>query len=209
MIRQAFPHFDEADFVNLVCEKALYMNCATDMELMSMGSIVKYVPLVLKGSVKVMRQDESGKAVFLYYILSGESCPMTLNACYHHQNSAIKAIVQEPTELLLVPVQVVYEAAKKYVCWQRFAFETFTSRFDQLLQVLENVMFKQLDERLLHYLTDKARALKTPILHISNQQIADELGSSREVISRLIKQFEIKGLLRHEQRGIIEIIEKP
>jgi CRP/FNR family transcriptional regulator, anaerobic regulatory protein len=208
MIQNAFPQFDEMAFIKLLVENALYMNCKTNTELISLGAVVQYVPLVLHGSIKVIREDESGKEILLYYIRAGESCAMTLNASYHHQSSYIKAITQEPTEILLMPVKVVQEAARKYPTWQRFSFETYNKRFDEVLQVLDSVMFRQLDERLWQYLADKAKVLNTNILNISNQQIANDLGSSREVISRLIKQFETKKWLRHEQRGIIEILQK-
>lgn len=208
MIQKAFPQFDESDFIHVIMDNAVYMTCKADTVLLSFGSFVQYLPLVLKGSIKVLREDESGKEILLYYIRAGETCAMTLNACYHQQFSPIKAIVQEPTELLLLPVKVVYEAARKYNSWQRFAFETFNLRFDELLQVLEGVMFRQLDERLWQYLIDKSKVLNTNTLNISNQQIANDLGSSREVISRLIKQLEAKKWLRHEQRGIIEILKK-
>jgi CRP/FNR family transcriptional regulator len=208
MIQKAFPQFDESVFIQMIADNAVYMHCKTDMVLMGIGAAVQYLPLVLKGSIKVLREDESGKEILLYYIRVGETCAMTLNACYHQQYSPIKAVVQEPTEILLLPVQMVYEAARKYNSWQRFAFDTFNLRFDELLQVLEGVMFRQLDERLWQYLIDKCKVLNTNILNISNQQIANDLGSSREVISRLIKQFETKKWLRHEMRGIIEILKK-
>jgi CRP/FNR family transcriptional regulator len=209
MIKKVFPQFDETPFVNLIAENAIYMHCKTDMVLMEIDALVQYLPLVLKGSIKVMREDESGKEILLYYIRAGETCAMTLNASYHQQISPIKAIVQEPTEVLLLPVHIIFEAARKYNSWQRFAFDAFNLRFDELLQVVESVMFRQLDERLWQYLIDKSKVLNTTILNISNQQIANDLGSSREVISRLIKQFENKKWLRHEQRGIIEILKKP
>jgi len=176
----------------------------TDTPLIHSGGVIRYIPLVVAGSVKVSREDHEGREIFLYYILPGQTCAMTLSACFKGEMSRVTATTQEPGTVALLPAALVPEATRRFPAWQRFVFESFGHRYDELLQTLESVVFQQLDERLLHYLREKATALHTNQLRMSQQQIADDLNASREVVSRLIRQFEQKGYLRHS-RGIIEL----
>jgi CRP/FNR family transcriptional regulator len=203
-IRRLFPVFDQHELAAWLLAQGRQQVFEAGAVLMQTGSAIRHIPLVLSGSVKVSREDAEGREIFLYYMLPGETCAMTLNACYQHEQSRVNALTQERSSLLLLPVAAVYEATKRFPAWQRFTFDSFGQRFDELLQTLEGVVFQQLDERLRHYLLEKTAALNTRQLHISQQQIADDLNSSREVISRLIRQFEQKGFLRHA-RGVIEI----
>jgi CRP/FNR family transcriptional regulator len=204
-LRQIFPAFDQRELAEWLLENGLIKTFPAQSSLMHAGSTVQYVPLVLTGSVKVSREDAEGREIFLYYIVRGETCAMTLNACFKHEKSRVNALTQEETTLLLVPAHLVVDAARKFPSWQRFAFDSFGRRYDELLLALESVVFHQLDERLRHYLLEKAATLQTSELHVSQQQIADDLNSSREVISRLIRQFEQKGFLQHA-RGVIKIM---
>lgn len=204
-LRETFPAFDQSELIAWLLQQSQQNNFEPETELMRVGGVVRHIPLVLRGSVKVSRVDAEGRELFLYYILPGETCAMTLSACYKGETSRINAVTQEPSTLLLLPASLIQEATRRFPAWQRFAFDSFGNRFDELLHTLESVVFQQLDERLKHYLLEKSAALKSTRLHISQQQIADDLHASREVISRLIRQFEQIGFLRHA-RGVIEII---
>lgn len=203
-LRNAFPAFDQSDLVDWMVQQSLQKDFGSDTELLHVGGTVRHIPLVISGSVKVSRQDAEGREIFLYYILPGETCAMTLSACYKGETSRINAVTQEQSTLILLPAALIHEATRRFPAWQRFAFDSFGSRYDELLYTLESVVFQQLDERLKHYLLEKSAALKTTRLQVSQQQIADDLHASREVISRLVRQFEQKGFLRHA-RGVIEI----
>jgi len=203
-LRNAFPAFDQSDLVDWMVQQSLQKDFGSDTELLHVGGTVRHIPLVISGSVKVSRQDAEGREIFLYYILPGQTCAMTLSACYKGETSRINAVTQEQSTLILLPAALIHETTRRFPAWQRFAFDSFGSRYDELLYTLESVVFQQLDERLKHYLLEKSAALKTTRLQVSQQQIADDLHASREVISRLIRQFEQKGFLRHA-RGVIEI----
>ncbi len=203
-LRKTFPAFDQSDLVEWLVQQSLQKKFEPDTELLHVGGVVRHIPLMLSGSVKVSRQDNEGREIFLYYILPGETCAMTLSACYKGETSRINAVTQEPSAIVLLPAALIHEATRRFPAWQRFAFDSFGSRFDELLHTLESVVFQQLDERLKHYLLEKSAALKSNRLHISQQQIADDLHASREVISRLIRQFEQRGILHHA-RGVIEM----
>lgn len=204
LLRKTFPVFNQSDLVEWLSEHSIQKDFESDAELMRVGSTVRYIPLVLRGSVKVSREDAEGREIFLYYILPGETCAMTLSACYKGETSRVNAVTQESSSLALLPATLIHEATRRFPAWQKFAFDSFGYRYDELLHTLESVVFQQLDERLRHYLLEKSAALQTNRLQISQQQIADDLHASREVISRLIRQFEQKGFLRHA-RGVIEI----
>jgi CRP/FNR family transcriptional regulator len=203
-LRKSFLSFDQTELIDWLTSQGVEKAFEAGTELMHVGSTVRYIPLVLSGSIKVSRQDAEGREIFLYYIRPGETCAMTLSACYKGESSRINAFTQEPSHLFLLPAHLVHEATRKFPAWQRFAFDSFGFRYEELLQTLESVVFQQLDQRLKRYLLEKGASMNTNRLQISQQQIADDLNASREIISRLIKQFETKGFLRHA-RGVIEI----
>lgn len=204
-LRDLFPVFDQRDLVDWLVEQSQCKTLEADTRLLQTGSTIRHIPLVLSGLVKVSREDAEGREIFLYYIQPGETCAMTLSACYKGESSRINARTQEASTLLLLPAALVHEATRRFPAWQRFAFESFGYRYDELLHTLEGVVFQHLDERLHNYLLEKSAALHTRRLHISQQQIADDLHASREVVSRLIRQLERRGSLRHS-RGVIEIL---
>ena len=205
-IQRLFPLFDQLELVDELAKNSDFMELPAKTELLDSGSYIKVIPLVLSGSVKVFRTDESGREIFLYYIQGGESCAITLSSCLKMEKSSIRAVVQEDTTLLAIPVGVIYDVNKKYPSWHHFVFDTFSQRFDEVLTVLENVVFHHMDERIAKYLIDKALTLNTKELTISHQEIANDLATSREVVSRLLKQFEKKGFLELS-RGKITIKE--
>ena len=204
-IRENFPVFDNNLLVEALIDNCQYFKLPADTELMHMGSYITVVPLVISGTIKVFREDEKGREVFLYYIKAGESCALTMTACFKMEKSYIKAKIQEDTEFIAIPVELVRNFHKKHPSWSKFVFSTFSKRFDDILRVLESVVFHNMDERLSIYLTEKATALENNTIYSSHKAIADDLVTSREVISRLLKQMEKKGLVELS-RGKIKLI---
>lgn len=169
-----------------------------------MGSYITVVPLVISGTIKVFREDEKGREVFLYYIKEGESCALTMTACFKMEKSYIKAKIQEETEFIAIPVELVRNFHKEHPSWSKFVFSTFSKRFDEILRVLESIVFHNMDERLSIYLVEKSTILKADTIYNSHKEIADDLVTSREVVSRLLKQMEKKGLVELS-RGKIKL----
>ncbi len=160
--------------------------------LMKPGQFVKAVPLVLEGSIKIMRMDEEGKELFLYYLETGETCALSLTCCSAARPSEIKAVVEEKLTVLFIPIQVHEQLTEEFKQWKDFVSTTYQHRFQELLSVLDAVAFKRMDERLMNYIVTKMKQLKTNELHTTHQEVANELGTAREVISRLLKQLEKK-----------------
>lgn len=154
------------------------------------GQSVQFMPLVISGTIRVSRVDESGKELLLYYVNPSESCAMTFTCCMENHQSEIKAVAEDDVDLLMIPVHKMNEWMNKYPSWKSFVMRTIQQRFDELLKAIDHIAFEKMDERLIHYLKDKSKAHQSPLLNISHQQIADELATSREVISRLLKKLE-------------------
>ena len=169
---------------------------AAETVILNEDSHIKFIPIVLEGSLKVLRTEEDGREILLYYIKPGESCIMSFLGGLHNETSKIRAVVEEQAKILLIPVEKANEWVKEFPEWTEFIFKLYHKRFEELLQVVNAIAFQKLDTRLLHLLNQKAELFKSRELSVTHQQLADELGSTREVVSRVIKQMENEGLVR-------------
>lgn len=158
--------------------------------IMDYGKMVSAMPLVIEGNVRVLTQDEDGKEILLYYLSSTESCAMAYTCCMNAKLSEIKAIAEDKVELLLIPQKNMDEWLCKYPTWKNYIMQSFSARFDELLNSFESIAFKKLDQRLVKYLLDKQKITDSSIVKSSHQQIADDLATSRVVVSRLLKHLE-------------------
>lgn len=161
-----------------------------DTVILNINAYIKSIPIVLSGSLKVIRTDEDGREILLYYIKPGESCIMSFLAGIHHDTSKIKAIVEEDAEVLLVPVSKASQWIKEFPEWTDFIFSLYQKRFEELLEVVNAVAFQKVDTRLLHLLKQKSSLFKSNEIAVTHQQLADELGITREAVSRVLKQME-------------------
>jgi CRP/FNR family transcriptional regulator len=168
------------------------------------GDTITHIPIVLKGSLRIVREDEEGREVFLYYIHEQQSCAMSLNCCVAERKSMVKAIAEDKTEVLLIPAAMV-DQLMRFSQWRRFVNLTYASRYNELLEVIDLIAFYNMDRQLLHYLKKRAEAINTSTLFITHQQVADELHTHREAISRLLRTMEEKNLVRLG-RNTIEIL---
>jgi CRP/FNR family transcriptional regulator, anaerobic regulatory protein len=159
------------------------------------GQYIKMVPIVVEGAIKIMRMDEEGHELFLYYLEPGETCAISLTCCSAHKPSEVKAVAEAPTTLIGIPVGDHEQWTHKYRQWKEFVSQTYQNRFQEVLAVIDEIAFKRMDERLLKYILVKVRQFKSNELTITHQEIASELGTSREVVSRLLKQLEKRKLI--------------
>lgn len=171
-------------------KKAVYSHIAAGEKLIHIGQLVRQVPIVLSGSLKISRVDEEGKELLLYYLNPLESCAMSFTCCMQQYPSEVEAVAEEDSDLLLLPTGVMDEWLVKYPTWKSFVMRTIHGRFHELLKTVDQIAFQQLDERLIHYLKEKARITGSPLLNLSHEQIATELATSRVVVSRLLKKLE-------------------
>ncbi|MFM6936853.1 Crp/Fnr family transcriptional regulator [Aquirufa sp. TARAVU-A1A] len=177
-----------------------------DEFLMKTGQSIRSAVLVTKGIIKVFREDDEGNEVFMYNLHPGEACAISMTCASRNLNSQIMAKALVDTEVLTIPVELMDEWASKYKSWYQFVLETYRSRFEELLDTLDHIAFRNLDERLLWYLKQHQKSLKSNTIKVSFTDIATELNSSREVISRLMKKLAEKGHIKINKNQI-EIID--
>jgi CRP/FNR family transcriptional regulator, anaerobic regulatory protein len=151
---------------------------------------ISSMPIVLNGNIRVMRKDDDGNELLLYYLSSNESCAMAYTCCMEARKSEIKAIAETDVDILAIPHHKLDEWLIKYPSWKGYVFRSFTDRFNELLKSIESIAFQKLDQRLIRYLKNKTALSGRMVVSLSHQQIADELGTSRVVISRLLKILE-------------------
>ncbi|MBL7825436.1 MAG: Crp/Fnr family transcriptional regulator [Saprospiraceae bacterium] len=207
-LNNLFPQLMGGGLAESIAEKAAILEIPAGKVIMEPGDTIKVIPFVLKGSIKVARADADGHEILLYYIQPGESCAITLSSCLKQHKSAIKAVTQQTTLLIGLPSDQAYMLGRKYPAWLDFVLESYANRFNELLHTVDEIGFSSLDHRLMRYLKDKSELLGTLIPHISHQEIADDLGTARTVISRLLKQMERKGMVKLA-RGRIRIVSLP
>ena len=191
-LKQALPKITDPKLLELLMEKGQFVTFEHGKVLMEPGQFIKAVPIVLDGSIKIMRMDDEGKELFLYYLEPGETCALSLTCCSAARPSEIKAVVEEPATIIFVPVQLHEQWSDEFKQWKDFVSTTYQHRFQEMLTVLDAVAFKRMDERLMNYIVTKMKQLKSNELHTTHQEVANELGTAREVISRLLKQLEKK-----------------
>lgn len=191
-LKQALPSITDPKLLQAILEKGQEMNLESGKVLMEPGQFIKAVPLVIEGSVKIMRMDEDGKELFLYYLDPGETCALSLTCCSASRPSEIRAVVEEKAVMIFIPIQFHEQFSDEFKQWKDFVSITYQQRFQELLVALDAVAFKRMDERLMRYIVTKMKQHKANELHTTHQEIANELGTSREVVSRLLKQLEKK-----------------
>jgi len=193
LLIQKFPTLTDKNLIEDIISSAQYIGVKEDTVIIDIGSFVKSVPLVISGSIKVLREDNDANELFLYYLESGQTCAASLTCCMSQMQSTIRAVAEKKTEILLIPVRYMEEWMIKYSCWKSFVMNTYRFRFEELLNTIDSIAFTKMDERLKKYILKKGEITKSNILKVTHQEIAYELNSSREVISRLLKQLEKKG----------------
>jgi CRP/FNR family transcriptional regulator len=164
--------------------------------IMDIGQTIEYIPLVTSGSIKILREDPEGREIFLYYLEQGHACATSITCCITGQRSTIRAIAEENTTYLSIPTAYSDEWMHKYKGWKNFVMSTYAERFEELLKAVDQLAFKKMDERLAKYLQDKAEVHESSEINISHQEIAYDLNTSREVVSRLLKQLEKMGNIK-------------
>jgi len=161
--------------------------------IMDYGKYIHMMPMVINGTLKVLKKDETGKEILLYYLSSNESCSMAYSCCLEAKKSEVKAIAEEDVDLIAIPHTKLDEWLCKYPSWKNYIMRSFNLRFLELLKSIESIAFHKLDDRLIAYLKEKQRLSGSSVIRASHYLIADELATSRVVISRLLKQLENDG----------------
>lgn len=183
----------EPELIREITEKSSQTFLKAGEPLLEPGHAVKAVPLVLAGLLKVSRVEEDGRELFLYHLGPSESCAMTFTCCMDRHASEVRAVAEEDTELLAIPVEAMGDWLAKYPSWKSFVMRTVRERFNELLRTVDMIAFQNLDQRLTAYLREQAAASGGVLVNLSHERIAADLASSRVVVSRLLKKLERDG----------------
>lgn len=201
ILNQHFPSFEKA-LVSEISDIAVLKEFEVGEVIMRTGQFIKSTVLIVEGSVKVYREGDDGEEFFMYEIESGGACALSIICAARSLKSELKGVVATPVKAILIPTEKLDSLTQQYRSWYHFVLETYRARFEELITVVENIAFKNMDERLEFYLLNLAEKRDTSILHITHQEIAHDLNSSREVISRLLKKMEHLGYIRMERNHI-------
>jgi CRP/FNR family transcriptional regulator len=195
--------FLEPELQNEIITVGKYIKADKGAVLIKEGQYLDFLPIVISGKIRVYRQRDD-REILLYYVTPGQTCVMSLSSAYFDYNSTANGITMEPTEILVLPAKVISDWQLKYNSWNRFIINTFKYRYDELLNSLGDVAFKPIHIRAGQYLDDQVRAGKSKKVVISHQTLANELGTTRVVVSRILKQLEKEKKLKLH-RGFIEM----
>ncbi|HTN09261.1 Crp/Fnr family transcriptional regulator [Agriterribacter sp.] len=196
--------FSNPGLVEEITSKSRKKTLSSGDALILPGDVLFFVPIVLSGALRIVREDEEGREVFLYHLYPSQTCAMAVNCCQSTKKSMIKAIAEDETEVLMVPADLI-DQLFKYPEWKAFINNTYSSRFAELIEVIDLIAFNSLDKKILNYLEKKKEALHTSSLYITHQQIAGELNTHREAVSRLLRTMEQKGIVKLG-RNTIELL---
>lgn len=174
---------------------------AAGTELVREGQYIKVIPIVLSGLVKVFTQIED-KELLLYYIQPEQSCIMSFSSCLNQEKSKIFALTEEATEVLLLPADEVTQWVTQYPAINKLFYQQYDLRYSELIDTIHHLLYHKLDKRLLDYLTEKIKVTGKNPVKITHKEMAAELGTAREVVSRLVKKLERQGLLQQQHDSI-------
>jgi CRP/FNR family transcriptional regulator len=202
LLTEAFGYLFEPALIQEIDHHGIWKKVLSNEIFMEAGEKVLFMPLLLEGSLKILREDDKGDELLLYYIESGDTCAMTLTCCMGNAISNLRAIVEEDALMILLPVEKMEQWIVDYRSWRTFVLNSYNNRLNELLSAIDSLAFKKLDERLWQYLVDKVKITSSTELSITHNEIAEELNSSRVVISRLLKQLENSGKIEMSRNTI-------
>lgn len=206
-IKSSIGFLFDKSLLDEMFEVGRFLEFEEGQSILHPGDEISQIPFIIEGAVKIVRENEEGEEILLYYIESGDTCAMTLQCCMRKSNSEIKAVTLEKTAVLSLPHDAMERWMDKYPSWRNFILESYHSRLREMMETIDSLTFKKLDERLEEYLKDQAKIYGSLELNNTHQQIAEDLHSSRVVISRLLKRMENDGQIElHRNRITLKSI---
>jgi len=200
-LKNIFPNFSN-ELISTIEENGSLQDFETGTILMRTGQYIKNTVLITKGKIKIYREGEDGGEFLMYYLQPGQACAISMICTAKSEKSQIMAKVVEDVTVMMIPLQMMDKWMMEHRSWYEFVIETYRSRFEEVLEVVDNIAFRSMDERLEFYLKRHSDACGCSEVNLSHQEIATELNTSREVISRLLKKMEQRGLVKLNRNQI-------
>ncbi len=190
LILEKFNHVLDDNLLKEILETGTYRQFYKDDIIIDIDQPLKYIPLLLSGHIKILREDSEGNELLIYFLEAGETCTMSLTCCMGTTKSKIRAVAEKDSSLIMIPVEKMQQWFHNNESWRDFILESYQSRFNEMLETIDNLAFMKMDERLYKYLINKAKLNESNTIIVKHLDIAEDLHTSRVVISRLLKQFE-------------------
>jgi len=193
----------EKELIDEIIDVGILRTIHSNELLLDIGDKMTHVPLILSGAVKIIREDKNGDEIVLYHIEKGDTCAISFVNCIHRTESMFRGITEKDTEGIFIPVNIIDDWLAKYKSWREFVIDTYHMRLIEMVESIDSLAFMKLDDRLHKYLLDKMKVMDSNILVITHQEIADDINTSRVVVSRLLKILEKEGKIKIRRNRII------
>jgi CRP/FNR family transcriptional regulator len=187
--------FDD-ELLNEIAEIGVYRRYDKGRTMIEIGDELSEIPLILDGAVKIIREDSKKDEILMYFLERGDTCAISFVNCINKNKSIFRGEVEKDTECIMIPVRKIEEWLIKYRSWRQFIVDSYHNRMLEMVEAIDSLAFMNLDDRLYKYLTDKVKIMRNFNLHVKHQEIADDLNTSRVVISRLLKKLERSGKIK-------------
>lgn len=201
-IEATYPYQFEDELLDEINELGSLIEFKANDVMIDLNQFIKGMPILLKGAIKIMREDFDEGELLLYFLEKGDTCAMTMACCLGDRQSKIRAIAETDGELVMIPITKMDEWLAKYASWRRFIFDSYNNRMEEMLVAIDNLAFNDMNQRLKKYLLDVASINNGKVIVKTHQEIAYELNTSRVVISRLLKALEKEGFLQLNRNEI-------
>ncbi|WP_282135498.1 Crp/Fnr family transcriptional regulator [Seonamhaeicola maritimus] len=190
ILDQKFGYVLDDNLINEISNVGIFKSFSKDDIIIDINQPMLHIPLLLSGHIKILREDNEGNELLIYFLEAGETCTMSLTCCMGTSKSKIRAVAEQDSNLIMIPVQKMQEWFHGNESWRSFILESYQNRFDEMLDAIDSIAFLKMDERLYKYLVNKSVFNDSSTILIKHQDIAEDLHTSRVVVSRLLKQLE-------------------
>ncbi|MBU2951412.1 Crp/Fnr family transcriptional regulator [Tamlana agarivorans] len=205
LLTEIYKHHLDENLIKEIIEIGMYKTFEKDEIIIDINQTLKYIPLLLSGNIKILREDQDGNELLIYFLEAGETCTVSLTCCIGTSKSKIRAVAESDSSLVMIPVAYMQKWFQSNESWRNFILESYQTRFDEMLEAIDNLAFMKMDERLYKYLLNKTVLHESKNIIIKHQEIAEDLHTSRVVVSRLLKQLENEKKIKLS-RNKIEIL---
>ena len=201
-LQESYSHLFEQELLEEISRVGTYKEAPEGAKIIDTGHYIKSMPLLVNGVIKILRDDDDGDELLLYFLEKGDTCAMTMTCCIGETKSEVRAIAETEIKLIMVPVEKMESWIIKYKSWRNFVLESYHNRLMEMLKTIDSIAFLKMDERLLQYLKNKMKVTQSSTILSTHQEIAYELHTSRVVISRLLKKLENQGKITLHRNSI-------
>ncbi|WP_223550777.1 Crp/Fnr family transcriptional regulator [Aestuariivivens sp. NBU2969] len=203
ILQEKYGHILDENLLGEILQIGRFKTYKKNDIIIDIGQPLKFIPLLISGNIKILREDNEGNELLIYFLEAGETCTMSLTCCMGTTKSKIRAVAEKDSSLVMIPVQNMLQWFHNNRSWRTFILESYQERFDEMLDTIDNIAFMKMDERLNKYLVEKTKLHGSKTINVKHQDIAEDLHTSRVVISRLLKQLENEEKIKLSRNKIV------